>query len=147
MQTAGARILREDDHELSREAVLLAWERKIEQEERLSSARRLERREQRRQRVVDGEARPTRTQPAANPTRPRFESSARRRPAPAKTRPRPAVERHAVTRTVRAVPERRRRSIAERHITAQPDRIALWAFLLGLFLIAVAAATAHAAPL
>ena len=27
---------------------------------------------------------------------------------------------------------------------AQPDRIALWAFLLGLFLVAVAAGTAHA---
>ena len=28
---------------------------------------------------------------------------------------------------------------------AQPDRIALWAFLLGLLLLAVAAGTAHAA--
>ena len=27
---------------------------------------------------------------------------------------------------------------------AQPERIALWAFLLGLFLVAVAAGTAHA---
>jgi hypothetical protein len=27
---------------------------------------------------------------------------------------------------------------------AQPDRIALWAFLLGLILVAVAAGTAHA---
>jgi hypothetical protein len=27
---------------------------------------------------------------------------------------------------------------------AQPDRIALWAFLLGLLLVAVAAGTAHA---
>ena len=27
---------------------------------------------------------------------------------------------------------------------AQPDRVALWAFLLGLFLVAVAAGTAHA---
>src|SRR5215218_2827646 len=30
MQTAGARMLREDDNEMSREAVLLQWERKIE---------------------------------------------------------------------------------------------------------------------
>jgi hypothetical protein len=30
---------------------------------------------------------------------------------------------------------------------AQPDRIALWAFLLGLFLVFMAAATAHAAIL
>jgi hypothetical protein len=30
---------------------------------------------------------------------------------------------------------------------AQPDRIALWAFLLALFMVVVAAATANAAPL
>jgi hypothetical protein len=38
---------------------------------------------------------------------------------------------------------RRRRSVVEAQM-AQPDRIALWAFLLGLFLVAVAAGTAHA---
>ena len=38
MQTAGARALREDDQEdMSREAVLLQWERKIEAEERRPS--------------------------------------------------------------------------------------------------------------
>ena len=38
MQTAGARALREDNHEdMSREAVLLQWERKIEAEERRPS--------------------------------------------------------------------------------------------------------------
>ena len=40
-------------------------------------------------------------------------------------------------------PARRRRSVVEAQL-AQPDRIALWAFLLGLFLVAVAAGTAHA---
>ena len=38
---------------------------------------------------------------------------------------------------------RRRRSVIENQMV-QPDRIALWAFLLGLFLVAVAAGTAHA---
>ena len=38
MQTAGARALREDDNEdMSREAVLLQWERKIEAAERRPS--------------------------------------------------------------------------------------------------------------
>src|SRR5215208_6456903 len=35
MHSAGARALREDDNEMSREAVLLQWERKIEVAERL----------------------------------------------------------------------------------------------------------------
>jgi hypothetical protein len=40
----------------------------------------------------------------------------------------------------------RRRSPAHAQIVARPDRVALWAFLLGLFLVVMAAATAHAAP-
>src|SRR5688572_19593243 len=38
MHTAGARAVREDDNEMSREAVLLQWERKIEVAERLDAA-------------------------------------------------------------------------------------------------------------
>ena len=45
------------------------------------------------------------------------------------------------------VPPRRRRSAAASQIEARPDRIALWAVLLGLFLVFMAAATANAAPL
>jgi hypothetical protein len=41
----------------------------------------------------------------------------------------------------------RRRSPTEARMVARPDRVALWAFVLGLFLVFVAAATAHAAPL
>ena len=41
---------------------------------------------------------------------------------------------------------RRRPSPAQAQIAARPDRVALWAFLLGLFLVLVAAATAAAAP-
>ena len=44
-------------------------------------------------------------------------------------------------------PPRRRRSAAQQQIVARPDRIALWAFLLGLFLVFMAVATAHAATL
>jgi hypothetical protein len=61
------------------------------------------------------------------------------------TAPRRAERR---TVTITGNPDRvpRRRSPAQAHIAARPDRVALWAFLLGLFLVAVAAATAHAAP-
>jgi hypothetical protein len=55
----------------------------------------------------------------------------------------PPQERRTVTITGRPGPTRRRRSVVENQL-AQPDRIALWAFLLGLFLVAVAAGTAHA---
>ena len=86
MHSAGARALRGDDNEMSREAVLLQWERKIE-----------------------------------------------------------AAERRTITITGQPTPAaaRRRRPVVDAQL-AQPDRIALWAFLLGLFLVAVAAGTAHA---
>jgi hypothetical protein len=70
--------------------------------------------------------------------------------APADSRPRferrvPVAvgERRTITITGRPSPARRLPAVAERQL-AQPDRIALWAFLLGLFLVAVAAGTAHA---
>jgi hypothetical protein len=56
-------------------------------------------------------------------------------------------ERRTVTITGHPVPPRRRRSPTHEQIVARPDRVALWAFLLGLFLVLVAAATANAAPL
>ncbi|HEX2127028.1 MAG TPA: hypothetical protein VHF45_10770 [Thermoleophilaceae bacterium] len=46
----------------------------------------------------------------------------------------------------RPAPPRRRPDAAAR-IGPRPDRIAGWAFFLGLFLVAVATATADAAPL
>lgn len=42
---------------------------------------------------------------------------------------------------------RRRRSATVAQIESRPDRLALWAVLLGLFLVFMAAATANAAPL
>ena len=60
----------------------------------------------------------------------------------------PPAERRTITITGNPTPVRsRRRSPAQAQIVARPDRIALWAVMLGLFLVAVAAATAHAAPL
>jgi hypothetical protein len=56
-------------------------------------------------------------------------------------------ERRTVTITGHPVPPRRRPSPKQQQIAARPDRVALWAFLLGLFLVLVAAATANAAPL
>jgi hypothetical protein len=68
------------------------------------------------------------------------------RPAGRLDRPE-AGERRTVTITGHPVPPRRRRSPTQEQIVARPDRVALWAFLLGLFLVLVAAATANAAPL
>jgi hypothetical protein len=59
----------------------------------------------------------------------------------------PRSERRTVTITGHPGHAPRRRSPAGARIAARPDRVALWAFLLGLFLVFVAAATAHAAPL
>ena len=60
----------------------------------------------------------------------------------------PDDERRTITITGHPTPARsRRRSSAQAQIAARPDRVALWAVLLGLFLVAVAAGTANAAPL
>ncbi len=158
MSTAGARALREDDNGMSREAVLLQWERKIEDAERRESGRF--------ERATDGDgpvAEPVPLRPAEDSTSPvsasahdsspkRFE---RRTPpagasAPAMEAPTSAgpdstavAERRTIQIAGQPTPARRRRSVVEAQM-AQPDRIALWAFLLGLFLVAVAAGTAHA---
>jgi hypothetical protein len=118
---------------MSREAVLLQWERKIEDAERRESGRF--------ERTTDADApvaEPVPLHPTEDATSPlpkRFERSAP--PAPG-----PAVERRTIQIAAEPTPARRRRSVVESQM-AQPDRIALWAFLLGLFLVAVAAGTAH----
>jgi hypothetical protein len=130
MTTGGARALREDHQDMSREDVLLQWERKIEA----------------------AEARPGRFErPAARadtPTAPAadHEISAQAPAPPAPRFERAAVatgQRRTITITGRPTPARRLPGVAARQL-AQPDRVALWAFLLGLFLVAVAAGTAHA---
>jgi hypothetical protein len=136
MQTAGARALREHEPEdMSREAVLLQWERKIEAAERSPSRHELD--------DTDGEGgtvsqlRPTEDATHEEPRK--FE----RRAAELLTE-QPLSERRTVTITGHPTPARRRtQSLMERRI-AQPDRLGLWAFLLGLFLMVVAAGTAHA---
>jgi hypothetical protein len=162
MHTAGARALREDDNEMSREAVLLQWEQKIEAAERREEEDRadteaeaaledaegaLAHPRQRRTagrfaRVPQESDSPTAGKPAlqlveSDPTHrtPRFERTI--------DTPEPSPARRTITITGQPTPARRRRSAVEAQI-AQPDRIALWAFLLGLFLVAVAAGTAHA---
>jgi hypothetical protein len=139
MQTAGARVLRDDDQEdMSREAVLLQWERKIEAEERRPS--RFDRSEEGAPDSEGGtvaELRPT--EDATHEAPRRFE----RRAAELLTE-QPLAERRTVTITGQPVPARRRPySVVESRI-AQPERLGLWAFLLGLFLMVVAAGTAHA---
>jgi hypothetical protein len=138
MQTAGARVLREHETEdmsrEGREAVLLQWERKIEAAERSPSRHELE---------PEGEGgtvsqlRPTEDATHEEPRR--FE----RRAAELLTE-QPLTERRTVTITGNPTPARRRsQSVFESQI-AQPERLGLWAFLLGLFLMIVAAGTAQA---
>ncbi len=55
--------------------------------------------------------------------------------------------RRTVKITGQPVPARRRSSPTATRIEARPDRIALWAVLLGLFLVFMAVATANAATL
>jgi hypothetical protein len=138
MQTAGARALREHENEdmsrEGREAVLLQWERKIEAAERSPSRHDLD---------AEGEGgtvsqiRPTEDATHEEPRR--FE----RRAAELLTE-QPLSERRTVTITGNPTPARRRgQSVLESQI-AQPERLGLWAFLLGLFLMVVAAGTAQA---
>jgi hypothetical protein len=151
MSTAGARALREDDNGMSREAVLLQWERKIEDAERRESGRF----ERATDGVQDGPvAEPVPLRPAEDATKPlprRFERRTPPAGAPAAameahSSPAPGSSAVAERRTIQIAGQptaaRRRRSVVEAQM-AQPDRIALWAFLLGLFLVAVAAGTAH----
>ena len=136
MQTAGARALREHEQEdMSREAVLLQWERKIEAAERRPS--RFEREPEGEGGTVS-ELRPSEDATHEEPRR--FE----RRAAELLTE-QPIAERRTVTITGQPTPAPRRRAntVLENQI-AQPERLGLWAFLLCLFLMVVAAGTAHA---
>ena len=147
MQTAaGARILPEEDpQEMSREAVLLQWERKIEAAERRPS--RLEHPDETSEPDVESRgialaAAPTEDATHDGPRRFQRRADAEG-PVAQRRADAPVAERRTITITGRPGPARRRRSVMESQL-AQPDRVALWAFLLGLFLVAVAAGTAHA---
>jgi hypothetical protein len=67
------------------------------------------------------------------------------------TRPLRDADQHRTRRTVvitgQPVPPRRRPPRAQAHIQARPDRIAMWAFALGIFLVFMAVATANASTL
>jgi hypothetical protein len=156
-------MLPQDDPQgMSREAVLLQWERKIEEAERRPSRleRSIEEAERRRSRFERSDEEEFRERSAASRERsaPFRERSAHTAsitadathaaPRRFERRAEPgnmalAGERRTITITARQAQPRRRRSVVEKQL-AQPDRIALWAFLLGLFLVAVAAGTAHA---
>jgi hypothetical protein len=135
MQTAGARALREHEEEdMSREAVLLQWERKIEAAERRPSRYDLD---DEGEGGTVSELRPSEDATHEEPRR--FE----RRAAELLTE-QPVGERRTITITGQPTPARRRpHSVLEAKI-AQPERLGLWAFLLGLFLMFVAAGTANA---
>jgi hypothetical protein len=137
MRTAGARALRDDESEdMSREAVLLQWERKIEAAERRPSRFQREDEPEGEGGTV-AELRPSEDATHEEPRR--FE----RRAAELLTE-QPLAERRTVTITGQPTPARRRAHSVMDSPMAQPDRLGLWAFLLGLFLMVVAAGTAHA---
>jgi len=52
--------------------------------------------------------------------------------------------RRTVVITGQPVPARRRSSVTATRIQSRPDRVALWAVLLGVFLVFMAVATANA---
>jgi hypothetical protein len=141
MQTAGARALREDDNEMSREAVLLQWERKVEVADSRDSGRFVRSADEERSAAERGpaeeaprglaEAAPL-TEDATKPEPRRFERPAGAQPG-----------RRTITITGQPTRPRRRAALVEARL-AQPDRIALWAFVLGLILVAIAAGSAHA---
>jgi hypothetical protein len=132
MQPAGARALRADDNDAAVNARLGRVRTDLQSGEREAMLSAWEQKS-----LIDEF--PLRTR--------RFQRSAERAAAPPAS-PRPAPERRTVTITGHPTPARpRRRSAAQQQLVAQPDRVALWAFLLGLFLVFVAAATASAAPL
>jgi hypothetical protein len=168
MHSAGARVLREDDNEMSREAVLLQWERKIEVADRLDAGERPEpqhpatpaRRFVREAAVGEANSEVAlqeaadQAEPIALRPEPALAEPGPAEPAPVSrtgpvsqtgpvARTGPVAERRTITITGQPTPARRRRHVMDAQL-AQPDRIALWAFLLGLLLVAVAAGTAHA---
>jgi hypothetical protein len=55
--------------------------------------------------------------------------------------------RRTVRITGQPTPPRRRPPRTQSQIQARPDRVALWAFVLGMFLVFMAVATANASPL
>src|SRR3954469_21048434 len=86
--------------------------------------------------------------PDPEPTAPRGPSRAATAWAEGRTplRAAPDPTRRTVTITGQTVAPRRR-PVTSRRTNPRPDRIAAWAVALGLFLVFVAEATAHAAPL
>jgi thiol:disulfide interchange protein len=159
MHSAGARALREDDNEMSREAVLLQWERKIEVAERLeddaSSTQpvplRSDEEPTRTKRFERSATEPAAAQAASDHATnapaeaqvPSAQATTAPPSAPRASAPASVSQRRTITITGQPTPARRRRAVVDAQL-AQPDRIALWAFLLGLLLVAVAAGTAHA---
>jgi hypothetical protein len=88
---------------------------------------------------------------AAQARRERADTYAELRPRPdlrlVPPEPEAAPARRTVIVTGRPDPEpvrQRRRSAASTRLSARPDRVALWAFLMGLFLVLMSVATAHA---
>jgi hypothetical protein len=97
---------------------------------------------------------PRRARAEAEPARPQLSLVVTRTETPSRrahdTAPRrdPVTGRRTVAITTqRVAPAPRRRPDAATRVGPRPDRIAMWAFVMGIFLMGVATATADAAPL
>jgi hypothetical protein len=106
--------------------------------------------EPRPRRRVEAEPRSRRADRAAHPPAEQARTADAGPAAPAHPREAPAPRREtpvrrrqpATPRRGLAIPARRRQTVAPR-IAGRPDRVAMWAVLLGFFLTGVAAATGH----
>ena len=95
-------------------------------------------------RPLESDPQPRRREPRPRAYGSRQYSSAR--PTVAMTSAQGIPGRRTIEITGQAAPPRRR-STTSTTLVARPDRTAMWAFLLALFLVLMAVATAHAATL
>ena len=138
MQTAGARALREHETEdMSREGARRSCSSGSGRSRPPSAARAASSSSAEGEGGTVSQLRPTEDATHEEPRR--FE----RRAAELLTE-QPLSERRTVTITGNPTPARRRSQSVFENQMAQPERLGLWAFLLGLFLMVVAAGTAHA---
>ena len=83
---------------------------------------------------------------AAHARRERAENAEQPQPRPELRLVPPPEERRTIVVTGRPDPEPRPRlrSATANRLSARPDRVALWAFIMGLFLVFMSVVTAHA---
>jgi hypothetical protein len=143
MRDATARALRAEEYE---QRFLRAVEAPVGEVGLLDEPRRRDV-DSRRRRDVDASRRreaPAWDEPHRREPRPRAYGSRPSGAAVASSHGAGVPGRRTVSITGQAAPPRRRSSPAAAGFAARPDRAALWAFVLALFMVLMAVATAHA---